>query len=739
MKKFSFFALAIAGMLFTACSDKDLAAGGELGSQGEDLPEGYMALSINLPTTPIVRAANDVFDDGVESEYKVSDCALLLFEGDDEQSAELLNAQAIILPFDDETNDGDKDNITTTYQATAQVKGHTTGKNLWALALLNYKEVMSIDDGVPTLKNIKGLGSKTLAIHSANSKGTTLADIRALATNANLTTRGGATNYFFMTNAVLSTKIGGAEGNPLADLEDGETSADRIFQLAYMDPSKIKETMEAAKGDPAGEIFVERAVAKATLRISDDFAEKDGSYVIDNKDGGLGLKIAKIEWTIDNIEPYTYVARNPGEYTPADGQTPAVDELAYLGYTSGYFTQKGGTGNYRFVGNATVGSLNGKVKPGLISKTTAYRTYWCYDPQYDVDVDPDGMLPAKDETTGKPKPTDVNYVEAKAQNLDPTPLYCYENTFDVAHQNYKNTTRAIIKVTLADDQTFYTLNGGQERYVDREVEGDDGETTTLTAIDQINTHVAGYIVNKTAVVTAIKNSLKPNTESGEIAHLFNIDYLRDEITGQYKITSVTVKQADLDKITFVNPETEAEESVFDSNAAKTINDVFTYKEEGETTTLIDEINKEYVVREYKGGEIFYEARFKHFAGTPQTTANGKANPDDLAPWNIKEADNAESAWETAPSGGNTASAYQKGKDNKTTEENYLGRYGMVRNNWYDVELTAIDKIGFPADPSGQVNNPFFDEPGTPDDNILEYISCKIHVLSWAKRLQSWGF
>jgi hypothetical protein len=64
---------------------------------------------------------------------------------------------------------------------------------------------------------------------------------------------------------------------------------------------------------------------------------------------------------------------------------------------------------------------------------------------------------------------------------------------------------------------------------------------------------------------------------------------------------------------------------------------------------------------------------------------------------------------------------------------------MVRNNWYDVDVTAINNFGYPADPSGQVNNPDFDDPNTPDDNIQEYISAKIHVLSWAKRTQSWSF
>ena len=59
---------------------------------------------------------------------------------------------------------------------------------------------------------------------------------------------------------------------------------------------------------------------------------------------------------------------------------------------------------------------------------------------------------------------------------------------------------------------------------------------------------------------------------------------------------------------------------------------------------------------------------------------------------------------------------------------------MVRNNWYDVTITAFNRLGSPVDPSGNVSNPI-----TPDDNVKEYISVKIAVLSWAKRTQSWSF
>jgi hypothetical protein len=139
------------------------------------------------------------------------------------------------------------------------------------------------------------------------------------------------------------------------------------------------------------------------------------------------------------------------------------------------------------------------------------------------------------------------------------------------------------------------------------------------------------------------------------------------------------------------------------------------------------------VKKFVGGNMWYTARFEHFANTAYekglTTfaeATAKAQGD-LAPWNC---------WEAAgnkPAAGSTANSYPAGAS-KTAEENYLGRYGMVRNNWYDVQIDKIDAFGEPVDPSTTVDN-----PSTPDDNPESYISVKIYVLSWAKRTQSWSF
>ena len=137
MRKLSFLALAAVGLLFGACASNDAVDE----KVKESRSEGYMAIKINLPTTPVTvtRAANDIYDDGETYEYNVQDCALLFFEGTEEASAKLITAQNVLLPFTPNHTDNDNDNVTYSFTATSKISGFSGGTNkLYALALLNY-------------------------------------------------------------------------------------------------------------------------------------------------------------------------------------------------------------------------------------------------------------------------------------------------------------------------------------------------------------------------------------------------------------------------------------------------------------------------------------------------------------------------------------------------------------------------------------------------------------------------
>lgn len=113
-----------------------------------------------------------------------------------------------------------------------------------------------------------------------------------------------------------------------------------------------------------------------------------------------------------------------------------------------------------------------------------------------------------------------------------------------------------------------------------------------------------------------------------------------------------------------------------------------------TETVVNTINEKLGLSEVAGiatyldGVTYYIARIKHF--------------NELTPW-------------TAGEGYGT----ENGK--------CLGRYGVLRNNWYDLSVTSISGLGYPDVPEVK--------PTVPDDENEQYINVEVKILSWAKRSQ----
>ena len=89
---------------------------------------------------------------------------------------------------------------------------------------------------------------------------------------------------------------------------------------------------------------------------------------------------------------------------------------------------------------------------------------------------------------------------------------------------------------------------------------------------------------------------------------------------------------------------------------------------------------------------------------------------------IRHFDDTETPW----SADNKKTSYPDA-DGKA-EQNWLGRYGVLRNNWYVLEISNIAGFGSATIPDLQDNK-------DDDDDLKEYIAVKINVLSWAKRTQ----
>ena len=103
------------------------------------------------------------------------------------------------------------------------------------------------------------------------------------------------------------------------------------------------------------------------------------------------------------------------------------------------------------------------------------------------------------------------------------------------------------------------------------------------------------------------------------------------------------------------------------------------------------------IKTYENGECYYIARIKHF--------------NDLTPW----------------VSGNPTYKDPLLSDAQNNEA-FLGRYGVLRNNWYDLTVTKFSAPGYPDVPVV--------DPKTPDDEDTKFINVAVKILDWAKRSQS---
>lgn len=381
------------------------------------------------------------------------------------------------------------------------------------------------------------------------------------------------------------------------------------------------------------------------------------------KNGAAGATADDKKITRFTIDDWTLCNTNKKSYF-----TRNVDcgSPAWWGYKNG----ESSVTDYRFIGSDDVYTTTGTPS------VSYYRTYWAKDPNYSTHSDDDLNV-----VTGIP--TSWNDLDKDA--------YCLENTFNVANQNQNQTTGVIVKATLTvndaeSDKSFFTLNGDK--------------STIYTFAKMLEKAKEFYLENadvKAAcedALTGLADDSKQLEASDLVVELTNsdgttkvtLDGTDDAIgdftkAGNYTLTSIYVKDASASKFKSGVPE-----------ALKSTN-----------TTLIETIkNNVGTVSYYKNGEAYYYVLIRHF-------------DDAQTPWD------ADKLAEKDLSG-----SYPDSYQDKTAEENWLGRYGVVRNNWYQVNVTGIAQIGDAEAPV---------IPGKPDDTREQWIKAEINVLSWAVRTQ----
>ncbi len=251
------------------------------------------------------------------------------------------------------------------------------------------------------------------------------------------------------------------------------------------------------------------------------------------------------------------------------------------------------------------------------------------------------------------------------QKGEDKPLYCFENTFAVANQIKEYTTLVWLKVTAGDGATDYYTLGGNKTAILT-------STTLQTAL-------------QTAAYNYLQGAGKISGAAASTDLTVTLEATPSDIT-DVQITGVSTSNANIDIPT------------------------------GFASTLMAEVGK---IVYYENGASYYPILIKHFG-------------DGLTPWSTWEKNQSLTAPRTPTSSETTqaqkiAAIYPTNNSNQAGD--YLGRYGVLRNNWYHITINSIRYLG-DAEPKKNT------WPDDPDDEFDSFITFQINVLSWAKRTQS---
>lgn len=426
--------------------------------------------------------------------------------------------------------------------------------------------------------------------------------------NVNLPTVGQSYNDWNSKNILTPsvTDWAGSDGFYMANAPL-KGSAASPATLVHIDKDKIYASeAEANKptNDCAATVFVERGVAKMTVAAPGTITVKDKATSNDTQS-----KVTFSKWALDITNKKTYAVHN------IDGLSKDFSDI----WTTERFT---GTNN---------------------------RVYWGTDPNYNLAELNTNDAKRKEEFNFITAPSEINKDFTNTTNTNP--VYCLENTFNLANMYQGQTTRVIFKATytpkddagnpLAEqDGTFYTI----------------GNMTN--------------ILNEAALKTAV------NTAATSVLSGCTVDYANLKTEGSHVITLADIKDSTgttlvADKVYSGKTGTEI---------VKEINDKLGLKA-GRPEEMIG-------INTYLRGVTYYIARVKHFVSLT---------------WN-------------------------SGESYGTDNVKYLGRYGMLRNNWYDLTVGNVYGPGYPGVPPV--------DPTQPDDENEKYLSVSVKILSWAKRSQS---
>ena len=337
---------------------------------------------------------------------------------------------------------------------------------------------------------------------------------------------------------------------------------------------------------------------------------------------------------------------------------------------------------------------------------SVYRTYWGEDINY-----ADGV------TTNFTNYTNVSPSwEAMGSSV-----YCAENTFDVRHMQDDCTTSVLVRLQLNGGGDFYTTNVTGSDIVfqpprnEISEEGTSASSSFSRKAEDAGTTGATEATGTTGRAEVPTRSVVV-TYDGSVTATID-DYLRTWLVEQSAALRSWLRDYAGDdarhlRITMTNDATTgratatlsqtAQASGTGYNKFETATDAYTETGGQTLKAYLQSLLNGLTLLYYKDGYCYYRVLVRHF-------------DDTQTPW----ASAATMAYNT------TLWAYGNGVD--TYNNDYLGRYGMVRNNWYTISIRSVTHIGQPIIPPLTTDA---------DDKVEQLLNTTLSISGWTTHNQN---
>lgn len=350
--------MGLAALLMAGCSSDDIV-GGEGDNGGASAVQGYVGLTITMPTSAGSRAGT--YDDGLSAEYKVNDVTLVFSEYDDVSGTHKIKQVTKFTSTDWNDVDPEDDDITSASVLPVVPMVDKNAKSV--LVLVNSSSIFSVvsstfDSNTGGNSVVTGSEGSIALATTPLVKFNTIEDLEK-AQEIALEKYNGAATGFFMANASIKN------GSNI-DADDDHN------QLVMITPEKSKEAaMQAAKNNV---IYVERAVAKVSLRFnSSDVAEASKEFTF----SGTGFTSDKITfdgWGLDVTNKWTYPLRRISATWPdLDRFAPSAGTPQRYEWSEDYNYNSFDAGHFNRIDEAAVGA------------NTCNASLYCFENTFNLD------------------------------------------------------------------------------------------------------------------------------------------------------------------------------------------------------------------------------------------------------------------------------------------------------------------------------------------------------------------